>query len=492
MLHVRYISMQVIARGPEQETLRELMASKKPELVAIYGRLRVGKTFTVSQTLQENSGALYFEVTGSLREDGRARPQQEFLSDFSIAWTRWIGERRNISTAEDCLLALVELDRRAAKARRPLYLFLDELPWIARSSPRFFSGLATLWNNSLSKNPYLKLFVAASATSWMMDHVIHARAGLAKRVTAQIHMRPLDLAQTRLFLAAKGLQITRNEVLQVYSALGGIPFYLDLLTRKDGASKNLYQLLVPKSAMLYAGAEYEALFRYLFARDGAYRKVIDTLVTQKYGMTYAELSNRVTGKPEPSGGLLRVLENMERSELIERRLMFLNRSKGTRLYVTDEYIRFVSRWLRNSGVSTFSAFNRIFSSQSYASWQGFDFELTAFKNVHLVSQALGISGIPVEPFVYYRDKDVQIDLLLERGDQTITLCEAKSYDSQYEPTEKDVTRFRIRRQAIEELLKTKRRPPQFINYCFVVRNGIKRNRYFNEINAEVADLSQFL
>lgn len=488
--------MQVIARWSEQETLRQLMASQKPELVAIYGRRRVGKTFTVSQTLRENSRALYFEVTGSVREDGSARPLADFLSDFSIAWHRWVGDGREIRTVEDCLIALVDLDRMAVKGR-PLYLFLDEMPWIARSAPRFFSGLATLWNNSLSKNPYVKLFMAGSATSWMINHVIHARAGLAKRVTAKIHMRSLDFAQTKLFLAAKGMSLSHNDVLQIYSALGGIPFYLDVLDPKISPTKNLYKLMVDRGGMLYACVEYEQLFRCLFARDGVHRKVIDTLVANKYGMSHAELAQEVTGNSKPSGALLRMLENLERSELVERRAMFLDSGKGARLFVTDEYIRFASRWLRDSKINdsnmtTYASFNKLFGSQSYAAWQRFDLELIAFKNVHLITQALGLAGVSVEPFIYYRNGDVQIDLLLERGDRTITLCEAKSYDSQYAPTEKDVKRFRARREAIRDLLKSKRKPEQFINYCYIVRNGIKRNRYFHEINPEVVDLSHIL
>ena len=481
--------MQVLARALEQEKIRQLMTSEKPELVAIYGRRRVGKTFTVSQTLKENPDALYFEFTGSLREDGRTQPLRDFLADFSIAWYSWIKTKRAIRSAEDCLMALADLSAMAAKGK-PLYLFLDELPWIARSSPRFFRGLATLWNNTLSKNPYLKLFVAGSATSWMIDHVIQARTGLAKRVTAKIHMRSLDLAQTRQFLAAKGMNLSHDEVFRIYSALGGIPYYLDVLDPKISPNENLYNLLVAKDGLLYAGTEYEELFRYLFARDAAYKKVIDTLVGKKYGLSYAELARAMKRKGKPSGGMLKILRNLERSELVDRKTMFLNRTKGARLFVTDEYIRFVSRWLKDSEVTTYAAFNRIFSSQSYAAWQGFDFELIAFKNVHLIAQALGISGIAVEPFIYYQDGKVQIDLLLARADRAITICEAKSYDGEYEPTEKDVACFRARKKAIQDLLKTKRKPEHFINYCFIVRNGIKRNRYFNEINPLVADISR--
>jgi len=483
--------MRVFARASEQERLRQLMASDKPELVAIYGRRRVGKTFTVSQTLKENPAAVYFEATGSLREDGRPQPLREFLADFSIAWYSWVRTRRTMHSPEDCLMALADLSAMAA-AGRPLYLFLDELPWMARSSPRFFSGLVTLWNNTLSKNPHVKVFVAGSATSWMIDHVIQARTGLAKRVTAKIHMRSLDLAQTSAFLTAKGLRLSHDEVLRVYSALGGIPYYLDVLDPAVSPTENLFNLLVEKDGLLYAGTEYEELFRYLFARDGAYRKVIDTLVVRKYGLSYADLAQALNGKHAISGGALRVIANLERSELIERRAMFLNRSKGSRLFVTDEYVRFVSRWLRDSKITTYAAFSRIFASQSYAAWQGFDFELIAFKNVHLVVHALGLSGISVEPFIYYQDRKVQIDLLLARADRTVTICEAKSSDREYEPTADDVACFHARRKAIQEVLKVKRMREHFINYCFIVRNGIRRNRYFNDINPLVVDFSRIL
>lgn len=304
--------MKVFARASEQDKLRQLMTSDKPELVAIYGRRRVGKTFTVSQTLKESASALYFEVTGGLREDGRAQPQRVFLGDFAVAWHGWIktGRRRRFRTPEDCLMALSDLSDMAAPDR-PLFLFLDELPWIARSSPRFFGGLATLWNNKLSKSPHVKLFVAGSATSWMIDHVIHARAGLARRVTAKIHMRALDLKQTAQFLSDMGMRLSHNEVLRIYSVLGGIPYYLAVLDPAISPTENLYRLIAEKNGLLYAATEYEELFRYLFARDGAYRKVIDILVQKKYGLSHTELSRAVTGKDKPSGSLMRVLENLE-------------------------------------------------------------------------------------------------------------------------------------------------------------------------------------
>jgi hypothetical protein len=76
-----------------------------------------------------------------------------------------------------------------------------------------------------------------------------------------------------------------------------------------------------------------------------------------------------------------------------------------------------------------------------------------------------------------------------RGDRTITLCEAKSCDQEYEPTEQDVTRFRARKAAIQALLQRKSTPEQYVNHCFITRNRVKRNRYFNEINSLAVDLS---
>lgn len=482
----------VFARAAEQQKLRQLMASPKPELVAIYGRRRVGKTFTVSQTLQENSAALYFEITGNLREDGRPQPQRLFLEDFTVAWQLQMKTRRAFDSPDDVLLALGDLSVLAKD--RPVFIFIDELPCIARASPRFFTGLATLWSNTLSKNPRLKLFVTGSATSWMTNHVLQARAGLGKRVTANIHMRPLDLAQTGQFLAAKGLRLSHDEALQIYSALGGIPYYLDILDPTLGVTKNLYNLLAADEGPLYVGREYEELFRYLFTRDGNYTKVIDTLASKKHGLSTSELAREVLGKEQRSGSMLRIMESLVRNNFIDNRTMLFSsrHAQGHRLFVSDEYVRFVSRWLRKSPVTTYAAFSKIFSSKSYASWQEFDLQLIVFENAHLIAEALGLSGISIEPTIYYSNGNVQIDLLLARGDRTITICEAKSCDQEYEPTKRDVATFQVRRKAIQDLLKAKHGPEHCINCCYIVRNGIKRNQYFREINPLVVEVSRML
>jgi hypothetical protein len=235
----------------------------------------------------------------------------------------------------------------------------------------------TLWNNTLAKNPAVKLFVAGSATSWMIDQVIQAKAGLAKRVTAKIHLQALDLMQTRQFLSGKRMDLSHDDVLRIYSALGGIPYYLDALDPTISPNENLYNLLVREDGLLYAGSEYEQLFRYLFTHDAAYIKVIDTLVGRKYGLSSQELARAIEHNSKPSGNLRKILQNLEHSDLIERRTLFLNRSKGFRYFVTDEYIRFVSRWLKDSRVTTYGEFNKIFASPAYSAWQGFDFELIA-------------------------------------------------------------------------------------------------------------------
>jgi uncharacterized protein len=481
--------MAVFSREREQEQIRRLMASAKPELVAVYGRRRVGKTFTVSQTLQEDPNGILFELTGSLREDGRALPLRDFLANFAVAWYACLGSKRVFRTVEDCLMALVDLSSMAGK-EKPLYLFLDELPWLARSSPRFFRGLATLWNNTLAKNPRVKLLVAGSATSWMIDRLIHARTGLAKRVTAKIHLQALDLLQTKRFLNGKGMSLPHDDMLRVYSVLGGIPYYLDALDPSLGANENLFNLLVRKGGLLHADTEYAELFRYLFVHDAAYKQVVDTLAERKYGLSHQDLTDALKRKGRrPPGNLRRVLQNLEYSDLIAKRPSYLNQAKGARHFVTDEYIRFASRWLKGSGVTTYGAFNKIFSSQSYLAWQGFDFELIAFKNAHLIARALGLSGLAVEPYIFYQGEGVQIDLLLARDDDTLTICEAKSCNREYEPTRGDVKCFHARKKAIQSLLKAKRKPQRFVNYCFIVRNGLKRNRYTAEINPVVVDFS---
>ena len=204
--------------------------------------------------------------------------------------------------------------------------------------------------------------------------------------------------------AARALHEVPGQARRIYSALGGIPYYLDALDVALSPTENLYNLLVHKDGLLRADTEYEQLFRYLFSDDPMYMRTVDELVKNKYGVSSQEIARAVERKKTPSGSLSRVLRNLEYSDLIAKRSPFLNRSKGLRYFVTDEYIRFVSCWLKGSGV----------------------------------------------------------------------------------------TCFRDRRQAIADLLKAKRKAHHYINYCFIVRNGIKRNRYFQQIEPLVVDLSRVL
>ena len=124
----------IYAREAEQEKIKELLASDQAELVAVYGRRRVGKTFLVTNVLKENKSAIYFSITGLVDEKtGEPVSEAAFISSFTAAWLSFIGEKRVFSSFNDCILGLVELSKRATKDH-PLHLFLDELPWIAISS----------------------------------------------------------------------------------------------------------------------------------------------------------------------------------------------------------------------------------------------------------------------------------------------------------------------------------------------------------------------
>jgi len=54
--------MKIVGRKEEQTILREALASSEPEMVAILGRRRVGKTFLVQSVFSDQ---IDFEITGA-------------------------------------------------------------------------------------------------------------------------------------------------------------------------------------------------------------------------------------------------------------------------------------------------------------------------------------------------------------------------------------------------------------------------------------------
>ena len=102
------------------------------------------------------------------------------------------------------------------------------------------------------------LVVCGSATSWMISNLIDSHGGLHNRITHEIYLAPFTLGETEEYLQANGFLWSRLSILQIYSMMGGVPYYLSLLDKTQGVEANVDRLFFAERGELKR--EYNRLY----------------------------------------------------------------------------------------------------------------------------------------------------------------------------------------------------------------------------------------
>jgi len=416
----------IFARQKEVNELKRIHESGKPEFLAVYGRRRVGKTYLIREFFK--SRGLYFALTGIKKASLRKQ-----LRNFSVELARVFGKDLGYKAPKDWQEAFSQLREAIEKVKKQdrIILFFDELPWLASPKSEFLQDLDHFWNRYMSGDSRIIVVICGSAASWMIKKVIRDKGGLHGRLTAQIRLLPFDLRETEEYLRQEGLEFSRKEVLDIYMAIGGIPKYLNYIKR--GTSP-----LQIVSALCFEGAlvdEFQELYSSLFDKHERHVSVIQALAERLNGLTKAEISKK-TGF-SMGGGLNMILEELEQSGFILPIREFGNRKKEIRYRLIDEYSLFYLKWADRAKENNLrwqdeEFWKTLYSTSVGQSWSGYAFETVCFKHLPNIKKALGISGVltSASGWVYKppkgsKEHGIQVDLLIDRADHCINLCEIK-------------------------------------------------------------------
>lgn len=471
---------EIIGRKYEQQLIKERCESGKAELVAIYGRRRVGKTFLVRKMFDDQFA---FSFTG-IYEASRIVQ----LENFRAALQQYSGQP--IPRLKDWFEAFAAL-RQYLETLAPtsqIIIFLDELPWMDTPRSNFISAFGYFWNSWASDQPNLKLFVCGSATTWMLSHLIGDKGGLYGRVSRAIYLAPFTLGETEAFLRdTKGMVLSRQQVLDTYMILGGIPYYLDMLEVGRPLDESIDRLFFAQGAPL--ANEFEFLFRSLFKDSKNYRRVVEVLSTKMKGMSRKELIEAL--KLKGGGQLSEILDNLLKCDFI-RKYSAIGKSERDALYqLTDLFSLYHLRFVANSNGQDERFWSNMRNDDSRTAWSGYAFEQICFHHIPQIKKTLGISGIlsnvhswACRPFVTADGsewKGGQIDMLIDRADGVINICEMKYakeeyvIDANYEQHLRErISSFRAATQTKKSLLQT-----------FVTTYGVKRNIHSGIVASEI-------
>ncbi|MEM6395008.1 MAG: ATP-binding protein [Bacteroidota bacterium] len=414
--------MKLVGRKAQIKRLQEALASPQPEMVALIGRRRVGKTFLIRETYKEN---IIFELTGL--QNGSLANQ---LQNFALTFARFFPDEQLEDKHTQNWLAAFD---RLAQAIEPFtkgdykpVVFLDELPWLGTRKSDFIQALGYFWNSYASRWPIV-VVICGSAASWMIEKVVNDKGGLHNRVTQILHLAPFTLAETEALCQINGITLPRYQILLLYMVMGGIPMYLQQIKPGLSAAQNIQAICFDRDG--YLNREFSRLFASLFERYDAHVDIVRALAERRIGLTKPTLA--AASGISNGGGLNRVLADLIESGFITEYGSYRKKRRHRLYRLTDFYSLFYLTYIERLGPAAAQTdFNKLSTQSSWRSWTGYAFENVCLTHIDQIKVALGISGIPTSAASFYAAEDTkgpgaQIDLLIERSDNTIHICEAK-------------------------------------------------------------------
>jgi len=471
--------MKICAREHEKNILKEIYHSKKSEFVAVYGRRRVGKTYLIKNYFEDKG--IFFHITGTPQSSTKQQ-----LWNFSNIYSEVfnLGDPVKAPSSWQEAFFLLKNAINQIISDRKVILFFDELPWLSNKKSGFIEALTYLWNRFLENDPRLILIVCGSAASWMIKNVVDNRGGLYNRITQKIRLEPFNLFDTEKYLRQKkNICLSRKQIAEIYMAIGGVAAYLDLIKPGMSSSQIISEIIFNNQSPL--SGEFDRLFKSLFNKSDLHKKIVKTLAANKKGMDRNDLFNKVGIK---SGSVKnRVVHELLESGFIAKNSFFGNRKKGESLRLVDEYSAFYLKWHReinNCRLPVKPDYWPILqNSGKYKTWSGYAFETLCINHVDFIASALGISGIIYSCSSWSHrptntdDKGTQIDLLIDRADNCINLCELKFYNGQFTISKEYANKLTEKKQKFIEQTKTNKT----IFITMITFYGTKENYYYREV-----------
>lgn len=426
----------IIGREEEMKILRSALQSSEAEMVAVIGRRRVGKTFLVRQFFQQDFA---FDLTGTQEVDDAVQ-----LSNFAARLKTVSGSSLPVKEPKDWFEAF-ELLRQYLVSRQTMgkqIVFLDELPWFAQKSKAFTAALGYFWNSWAAMQPIV-LLICGSAASWMIENVINDTGGLYNRVTRRIFLSPFTLNEVETYLKARHIHFTRFQIAQLCMVMGGIPHYLKEIDAGKSAIQNINDICFQRNGILHQ--EFDKLYPALFPNSNYHIAIIRALASKLKGMTRQEIAN--TSKVPNGGGLTKTLNELQQSDFIAEYQPFEKQKKEKLFRLSDEYSFFYLRFIENQQLDSPDAWNLAAQSPEFKTWSGYAFENLCLKHIQNLKKALGIAGVLTRTYSFFAkgsdtQKGAQIDLLIDRNDGVINLCEIKYHAEPYTLTKAEADALR--------------------------------------------------
>lgn len=458
--------MQIVGRKEEINELQRIYDSTSSEFVVVYGRRRVGKTFLVREFFHDD---FVFYATGVARGN-----RKEQLAHFHNRLIRY-GSSDEQMFPQDWFEAFERLEALVEKSKQKRkVIFLDELPWMDTQKSEFLKALELFWNEWASARKDIVLVVCGSAASWMVNKVINNHGGLHNRLTCKMKLLPFTLSETKEYLKSQKFKWDNLSIAECYMILGGIPYYLHLLDKNRSLAQNIDRLFFSESALL--ADEFDNLYNSLFSKSEDYVRIVEALSKKKSGFTRDEICKGA--KLSNGGGLTRKLVALEQCGFV-RKFKTIGEVPYT-YQLSDCFTLFYFQFMKNGQYSDQETWMHLLTTSTCTTWRGLAFERLCFAHLQQIKHKLGISGILTNTCSYYSTQ-AQVDMVIDRADRAVTVCEMKFSERPYTLTKSEWDKIEERLSAVQQHFKQKT-----LFFAMITTNGLAKNKYsINYVQQEV-------
>ena len=456
----------MIGREYEIERLTESLKSNSSELIAVYGRRRVGKTYLIRNVFKKR---ISFEVTGLY--GGKKENQLDIFFEELKKVSKKLKEQDKPSDWKEAFELLKKHITGLKNVEKKL-IFIDEMPWLDTPKSDFRMYFGHFWNTFCEKRDDIIVIICGSAASYMVQNVISNKGSLHARLTYKLQIKPFTLYETKAYLESKNIKWGHYHILHLYIAIGGVPQYLSKVRKGESVVQAIQRMCFDENGDLVN--EFEEIFESLFNHSSSHIAIVKALGQLSKGIERDELIKK--SKQYGGGAFTRALDELIASGFISKYLPFDKKSKNTLYRLSDEYSKFYLKYIESYKNQGENFWKTMFQKQSYISWAGFNFETICLKHVPQIKKALKIEGIH-SISSSWSGEDAQVDLVIKRNDHWINLCEMKFYNSEYKIGKNEFENLKNKVEKFKNETGTK----DAVVITMMTTYGVQKNEYFHQI-----------
>ena len=464
----------MIGRIAEAKYLIDMTEKEEAQLIAIYGRRRIGKTFLVRQALGKR---MLFEHTG-LYHVGLSKQLAAFRDSLLRHGAKDIPKLTCWREAFNALSVLI-----ASRKNGKRVVFLDELPWMDTPKSDFVAAFEHFWNGWGSAQKHLLIVFCGSATSWIINKVLRNKGGLHNRVTGSISLQPFKLSECREYSEKTGLGYSERDICEAYMIFGGVPYYWSFLQKGKSLAQSVDELVFAQEGQLHY--EYEELYSSLFSHEENYMRLVSVLARRKSGMSLNEIATAAGVKK--GGGLTKQLRELEQCGFIRHYTSWGKKKNDALFQLIDNFTLFYSAFLKGEANADPNFWSKSLISARTNTWRGLAYELVCLQHIEEIKRALGISGVLTKVYSWRHTPDetypqgAQIDLLIERADHVVNICEMKWSDGTFAIDKSYSMQLLDKINVFRAVTKCR----QTTYLTLVTTYGLVKNKYSSSVQAEV-------